>query len=164
MINVKISTKKGDSGKTSLFYDKDIPKDDLIFDVLGNLDELSSFLGLAKQKTALFKDEVESIQKHIQNINGCIASRGKICFNNSFLDWIEEKEQNLENHVDVKEFVVFGKNEVESLFDISRAICRRAERFLVRFSKKEKFDENILKYINRLSDLLFVFALLERNQ
>lgn len=152
-------TRNGDCGKSSLIGKNDVPKDDIIFDILGTVDELSAFLGLAKlscgSDTAL---KAEEIQKEL--IEVCAAFAGGKAFDFSeAVKNTEKKTDALSTHNDcLHEFVLYGKSEASARFDISRAVCRRVERLVVKYSACAECPENSVAYFNRLSDYLYIMA------
>lgn len=136
-----------------LWVFKMLKKDDFVFEVLGDLDELNCFLGLAKavsEKKAI----LTKIQKDIMIISS-IVSGAKIKF--SGLLWLEKKIGKIDKQP--KGFVFPGRNEPEVRLQMARAVARRAERRLVKLAKKRKIEKEILDYLNRLSWFLFVISL-----
>lgn len=146
----------GDNGKSVLIKGKRISKNSLVFDLLGDLDELSCWLGLAKN---YLKNEnrntIEGIQNDIFIISGQIACAPK----KNLKDIIEKLDKKLELYMKktgvLKHFVVPGKNEKIAIFDITRTICRRAERKAVGYGK---INKEVLMYLNHLSKFLFYFT------
>ena len=146
----------GDNGKSALIKGKRILKNSLIFDLLGDLDELNCWLGLAKNYLKnKDKDIIEEIQKDIFVISGQIACAPKKSLKNN----IEKLDKNLELYIKkdgvLKNFVMPGKNEKTAILDITRTICRRAERKVVGYGK---INKEVLVYLNHLSKFLFYFA------
>ncbi len=144
----------GDKGKT-LFGGRIEEKDSLIIEVIGELDELNSFIGLIRENLE-FKDLdeiLEKIQNHIFQIGSCLhLSKQEFSEDNvKFLESLIEKyEKELK---ELKHFIYpIGK------LHYCRALARRVERRMFSLSKQIKVDKNILVYLNRLSDLLFVLA------
>ena len=146
----------GDNGKSALIDGKRIVKNSSVFDLLGDLDELNCWLGLAKTR---LKDKdrllIEQIQKDIFVISGQIAC----CPKKSLKTEIEKLDKNLKGSMKkvgaLKHFIVPGKNEKSAVLDIARTICRRSERKAVGYSK---INKEILIYLNHLSKFLFYFA------
>lgn len=161
----QISTKKGDLGKSKNYSNEEFYKSDLLFNVLGDMDELSSSLGIAYHHTK-HKDKIRDIQKDLQDINSIIATTKKQVVTNFSADNITKLEnlekELLEESEILPVFVLPGSDTTleGSYFDMSRAIARRAERSLVKYFLENKRDELSLpmQYLNRLSDLLFIFA------
>lgn len=165
----KIYTKTGDSGKTTLLGGTKVSKNDWRLEAYGTVDELNSYLGLISYKMEgvrrIFQKRIEEfveIQDNLFIIGSLLAldKESKDKFN---LDEIQEQDiQILENSIDemthelpeLKNFIIPGGSEITSLFHIARTICRRAERNSVLCTDYPL----ILKYLNRLSDYLFVTA------
>jgi cob(I)alamin adenosyltransferase len=171
---MKISTKTGDKGESRLYSGRKLPKASLVFDVLGNLDELNATLGLCKSSlTDEFREEFLSIleifQKDIFVIMAIIGNdmknpkeAYKIDRKNVLLleQYIEKFEEEIG---EIGEFVMPGDCELSARLHFTRTVCRRTERSLVKYhdeilSNLGGVSEFILQYINRLSDLLFLMA------
>ena len=169
--NIKqISTKTGDKGFTRDLANKVISKDDLLFEILGTMDELSSVLGVAYQHCHL--DFIKSIQKTIQKINTGLAfdplgdntlppTWGN--FNVDDVIILETEGQRLLNEKPIKAIFSLPGSEGTlpgAYFDWARTVCRRAEREMVRYlHRSERTDLSVaLAYVNRLSDLLYIYA------
>lgn len=146
----------GDNGKSVLIKGKRISKNSLVFDLLGDLDELNCWLGLAKN---YLKSEdrniIEEIQKDIFVISGQIACAPKKSLKNN----IEKLDKNLALYIKktgiLKHFVIPGRNQKSAMFDLARTVCRRAERKAVGYGK---INKEVLMYLNHLSKFLFYFA------
>ena len=159
---MSITTQKGDDGTTTLMSKERIQKDDQRIECLGVLDELIAFLGEAKTITSPFQSLVENIQKELTGISGALAEgwSKKDAFDSAVLT-LEEKIKDVEKHLPAglpKGFVIPGGSPLSAKFDICRTVCRRAERRLVSLLKMSPCPLGVLKYINRLSDLLFLLA------
>lgn len=162
----QISTGTGDKGTSRNYDNIEFNKDDILFEVLGTIDELSSMLGLCFQHT---KEEfIKGIQRTLQDVNSLIATsdpvrRGKLKqISKEDIEQLEQIEQITLNDVEIgHEFVLPGSENVASAYyDLARTITRRAERRLVTFVKeKKRTDVHFIQvYLNRLSDLLFIIA------
>ncbi len=164
-----ISTAKGDKGASKNYSNEEFSKSDILFDTLGSIDELSSILGVVYHYTES-KDEIRLIQKTLQNIGSLVATstsssqRDKLVeISSENIEELEKQEQELLliNEI-LPKFVLPGSDtsKTGAYFDLARSITRRTERNLVRFI--EKYQRNdlsyCLKYMNRLSDLLFIYA------
>jgi cob(I)alamin adenosyltransferase len=161
---MKIYTKTGDKGKTSLFDGSRVEKDDLRVECYGTLDELSSYIGLCSVHS---KDNDKKILRDIQlkmfSICAELATREEGKYKNIVM---EKDITNLENLIDsyiskidkVDAFIVPGTNILSANLHIARTICRRAERKIYSLSKIETINPCLLKYINRLSDLIYAIA------
>ena len=165
---MKISTKTGDDGRTSLYQGSRVSKDDLRMEICGSLDELGSFIGLVKaeSKDKKLKSLLELIQKDLVIICSCAAtpalsqSRLKKEITKREVERIESLIQGLEKKAKkIKSFCLPGKSRISAYFDIVRVITRRVERRVVSaMSKKLIKNRHILVYLNRLSDLFFLLA------
>ena len=163
---MKIYTKTGDKGETSLFGGTRVSKDHLRIDAYGTVDELNSVIGVCRSINRF--PEVDNILEGIQNdlfiIGADLASphdaSGKI-----------ERIQSgaisrLEGHIDaisgqlqpITNFILPGGDPAAAMVHFARTVCRRAERLTVRLSHAEPVSAESIIYINRLSDLLFVLA------
>jgi cob(I)alamin adenosyltransferase len=168
---LKVSTKTGDKGETSLANGERLEKDDLIFDLIGTLDELNSFLGLVRsqlndllkvdQDDQLFHHEkvLFSIQNQIFSLGG-YAAGAKVRLSEDFLEKLEKETDDLQELMDDDWhscFVLPGGHLIAAHLDVSRSVCRRLERIIVKYSKEyADVDDLLLKIINRLSDYLYV--------
>lgn len=164
-----ISTKKGDKGTSKNYSNEEFSKSDLLFETLGTMDELSSHLGVCYH-TGAYQEEIQKIQKNIQDINSLIATSDPLVrknrlrpiseFDISFLETLENVV--LEKCHITPAFVLPGSDTSKegACFDLARAIARRAERMLVRFINEHQRDDldYVSVYVNRLSDLLFIMA------
>lgn len=165
----QISTKTGDKGKSKNYNDESYKKDDILFEVLGTIDELSSFLGLTYHEEML--PIIKTIQENLQNINSMVATNPrselyqKIQYITDMdIEFVEVNIQSTLNETPSKDaFYLPGseKSKVGAYFDVCRAIARRAERRMISFINRYKRKDlsYAQKYLNRLSDLLFVLSL-----
>jgi len=161
---MKIYTKTGDKGLTSLFDGSRVDKDDLRVECYGTLDELSSYIGLCSiYAQDSDKKVLRDIQLKMFSVCAELATREEGKYKNVV---VEEDITNLESLIDeyiskidkVDAFIVPGTSVVSANLHIARTICRRAERRIYSLSKIEKINPFLLKYINRLSDLLYAIA------
>ena len=169
----KVYTRKGDSGKTDLIDQRKVPKSDIRIDCYGEIDELNSSLGFCIaliQDCSNFKNKeiplkLRKIQNDLFNLGTVLAISDE-----SLLDRfpkINEKDIDyLENEIDfynkdlneLKSFILPSGSLIGSYLHLCRTICRRAERTCVSLSEVLNVDLNVLKYLNRLSDLFFVLS------
>jgi len=163
---MSIYTKRGDKGKTDLldpnnFCNIRVFKDDNKIEAIGSIDELNSFLGII---ISLVKDKKEiiflrKIQKDLFLINAYLAGAKNISFSKYKVNYLEKKIDLLEKRLPrLKNFIFPGGSLISSFFHLARSVTRRVERNIVTISKENKINPNILIFINRLSDLLFVMA------
>ena len=158
-----VYTKRGDKGKTSLLGNqKLVSKDSLIVNSLGVIDEVNSYLGIiiADSKDKVLNKILLKIQNNLFTINAILAGAKLKLANSevkdleSIIDKIEPKLPTLKN------FVVPGESKISAELMYARTLVRRAEREVVSINKKSKATNNneILVYLNRLSDTLFVLT------
>lgn len=160
-----VYTKTGDKGSTKVFDKKTgelvgIRKDSCHIKTIGAIDELNSFLGIVKSSSndSNHSNKIEKIQGSLFTINSILAG--------SNLKFRKSETSKLEKEIDVWEgslpvqtnFIYYGGTQFASLVLYARALCRKAERSLVTFSKKQDVPEAVRVYFNRLSDYLFMFA------
>ena len=158
----KIYTKKGDSGQTSLFSGRRADKHDPRVAVVGDLDELSAAIGMARVLNPGFSDELRSIQQTIYSISAIVSAEDRALTNVA----VEPAEvQKLEASIDrasellppLRDFIYPGEDEASCRLHVARAVARRAERNLAALQNPHP-PQAVLAYMNRLSDLLFVLA------
>jgi cob(I)alamin adenosyltransferase len=163
---MKIYTKKGDAGEASLLGGKRVPKSDIRLMAYGTVDELNSHLGMVRSQkiNVYYQDVLLEIQKKLFIIGSNLA---KFAESKIELAQISESDiAKLEQEIDKMEsslppinfFVIPGGNQAVATCHIARSIARRAERMTVALHQVAPVDELILKYLNRLSDYLFVLA------
>lgn len=162
---MKIYTKTGDDGKTSLFDNSRVWKSHQRIMSYGAVDELNSALGIA---ISLDLDiEVKNILVQIQNdlfvVGSDLAnpdmSKTDIRVSETMIEFLEEKIDTAESELpDLTSFILPGGTLFASILHLSRTIARRAETHVVALSQNEKISKNAAVYLNRLSDLLFVLA------
>ncbi len=166
-MKTKFFTGKGDKGQ-SAFGKKKLPKDDILFDVLGNLDELNSWTGLCR--VAASRDiapVLRDIQETLFMVQADVAAIGFGYKTKGFREKIAEKTLGIEKvigQVDkklpaIKKFILPGGSELSARLDVARVVARRAERTAVRFNnKKKKLSPELLQFLNRLSSVFFALA------
>ena len=146
----------GDNGKSALIKGKRIAKNSLVFDLLGDLDELNCWLGLVKNYLKnKDKNIIEEIQKDIFVISGQIACAPKKSLKNNIGKLDRELIEVMKKIGVLKHFIVPGKNQRSVMIDVARTICRRSER---KATGCKKINKEILIYLNHLSKFLFYFA------
>lgn len=160
---MKIYTKKGDSGFTDLLNGERVSKADERIELLGSIDEFTSFLGIAK--VHIKNEEIANIIHEIQQ--KLIVFMAAIADGKSDTWFIEDKDIfKIENFIDEyeekfpreKKFVVPGGSKVSAYMDTARTLARKTERSLTIVSEKYIINDNLKKYINRISDLLYLLA------
>ena len=167
-MSLKIYTKVGDKGTTSLIGGTKVLKSDLRIEAYGTVDELNSYVGLCND--VLIDEHSKRILKEIQDrlftIGSSLACDPKKEPKMKIPDLKEEDVSLLEEEIDtmskvlpeMKNFILPGGHATVSHVHIARCVCRRAERCCVRLNEQATEDLLILKYLNRLSDYLFVLA------
>lgn len=169
---MKIYTKKGDSGETSLFGGKRVLKSTERIEAYGNVDELNSFVGLAASYDLSEKgtEYLRKVQELLFILGADLAtppsSKTRIDRiseeNVQFLeDAIDELEEDLET---LKNFVLPGGAQAGATLHVARTICRRAERAAVACQEVDEISDLCIKFLNRLSDFLFVMARYENKK
>lgn len=162
-------TRSGDAGTTALFGGRRVPKDSLRVEAYGAVDELNSTLGVAvsfigQQKLAL---QLQEIQNELFNIGSELASEGgKAAEAGQMFKDADAKIASLERMIDehdakvepLRTFILPSGSRAGALLHLCRTVCRRAERAVVRLGREESVNPELVRYLNRLSDLLFVLA------
>jgi len=166
---MSIVTKGGDKGRTSLYNGRRVSKDHIRIEICGTLDELSSYLGVAKSliKVRSIRKILELIQKDLFILNAEIATEAKSLkklqkrIGAKSIAWLQERIIELEAKAKGKRggFSLAGANKISSNLDLARTITRRAERRVVTLQRKKLLkNKHILIYLNRLSDLLYLLS------
>lgn len=171
---MKVYTKTGDKGTTALFGGTRVPKYHLRIDSYGTVDELNSYIGLIRDQEIKqhYKEILIDIQDKLFTVGAILATdpekailkNGKERLNIPKIS--EEEVAQLETEIDAMEselppmthFVLPGGHTTVSYCHIARCVCRRAERLATELNDMEPTDLMVLKYLNRLSDYLFVLA------
>jgi cob(I)alamin adenosyltransferase len=168
---MKIYTRKGDKGETSLFGGRRVGKHELRVEAYGSVDELNSALGLAVAKlpTAMqdWCDPLVLVQSDLFTI-GAILATPKVgaakpehvpelaeAQVEALEDWIDRLDEEL---TPLRAFVLPGGSGSAAALHLARSVCRRAERRVVALTKQEEVEPVVIKYLNRLSDFLFTLA------
>lgn len=160
---MSIYTKTGDKGFTSLAKLQNISKSDDRIQLLGNIDELTSNIGLVKasETSEEVKLQLERIQKNLMTIMAGIADQynSEFKINEAEVTHLEEEINRLEDSFPrKKEFIIPGSNIKSAQLDVTRTVARRAERWLNTVDKKYNADQGAKKYMNRLADYLYMLA------
>ncbi|CAN5637689.1 cob(I)yrinic acid a,c-diamide adenosyltransferase [soil metagenome] len=164
---MKIYTKKGDTGTTQLIGGTRVPKHHVLIEAYGTLDELNSFIGLLRDQHIAdhYKEILIEIQDRLFTIGSSLASdpeKSKM----KIPDLKEDDVSLLEKEIDdmdvqlpeMKSFVLPGGHSTVSYCHIARCVCRRAERLVTHLSENDFVDPLVIRYLNRLSDYLFVLS------
>ena len=157
----KIYTRTGDNGTTGLGDGTRVAKDSLRIDAMGDVDELNSVIGLMLTETVpdILIDTLTQIQHDLFNLGGEICIPDYVILQQANIDNLEEAIDTLNDELaPLKEFILPGGTKAAAFCHLARTICRRAERKLITLARDEKVTDISLKYLNRLSDLLFVLC------
>jgi len=162
----KIYTKTGDSGETSLFGGKRLPKSAQRIDAYGTVDELNSYLGLVRDQieSEESRELLKAIQDRLFAIGANLASEPSKemevpDLHYSDIEILEKAMDNMHEELPaLKNFILPGGHTVVSFCHIARCVCRRAERRVVALSLEEEVAPIVIQYLNRLSDFLFMLA------
>jgi cob(I)alamin adenosyltransferase len=161
----KIYTRGGDEGKTSLADGSRVSKADPIISLLGHLDEANSYLGVAACYIGLDRSMIHEIQNGLFDL-GAYLSGAKLNVTQGMIDRMEsEMDRLLKDQIPLTSFILPGGSEAAAHMHVARAIVRRAETHAVFvMEQEENLDPIVVKYLNRLSDLLFVWARQRNNR
>ena len=164
---MKIYTKKGDSGNTGLIGGTRVPKSSLRIEAYGTIDELNSWIGVMRDQPidAEYKPQLIEIQDRLFTIGSSLASDPEKS-NMKIPDLLDADIERLEQWMDemdaqlpeMRFFVLPGGNQAVSFCHVTRCVCRRAERIIVDLQAHDFVAEMVMKYVNRLSDYLFVLS------
>lgn len=164
---MKVYTKTGDKGETSLLSGRRVSKSDIHIEAYGTIDELNSFIGLLRDQNihSRYVKVLIAIQNKLFSIGSILASAGEqvafvlpeVTLNDiKMLEYeMDEMDATLPP---LKNFVLPGGHQAISLAHVCRTICRRAERKTIELKNHESVHENIIQYLNRLSDFFFVLS------
>ncbi|MAN29047.1 MULTISPECIES: cob(I)yrinic acid a,c-diamide adenosyltransferase [Mesonia] len=171
---MKIYTKKGDKGNTSLFGGTRIPKHHVRIESYGTIDELNAYIGLLRDQDIdeKFKKQLYDIQHQLFTIGAELATDPKKAqlkngkerlaiekIQTKEIEFLEQQiDQMTEELPEMTHFILPGGHTTVSYCHIARCVCRRAERLTTALNEIEPTDEFVLQYLNRLSDYLFVLA------
>lgn len=173
---MKIYTRSGDEGETGLFGGGRVPKSHVRVDAYGVVDELNATLGVAAATVAdgEIGERLQRVQQDLFNLGASLATPGaedasvkpatpplpgnRIREMEAWIDAATEETPPL------RAFILPGGSRGSAALHLSRTVCRRAERAVVRLSSEEPTDPDVIRYLNRLSDLLFSLARLENHR
>ena len=168
MSRIKIYTRTGDKGQTSLIGGTRVPKFHPRIEVYGTIDELNSYIGLIRDQDIddHFKKILLEIQDRLFTAESIIALDPAAETNIKLPSLNDSDIALLENEIDIMNealpeltsFILPGGHPTVSYCHIARCICRRAERHAIRLTQSQPVEERVIQYLNRLSDYLFVLA------
>jgi cob(I)alamin adenosyltransferase len=167
----RIYTKRGDAGETSLVGGQRVPKDDLRINAYGTIDELNALLGLAAvscrdaSDLAPLSAILNRVQHELFNLGSILATKPEDVHPKQPRITPTEVEQ-LEREIDrmnddlptLRSFVLPGGTRLNAELHVARTVCRRAERAVVTLAREEEIPGDAIRYVNRLSDALFVWS------
>jgi cob(I)alamin adenosyltransferase len=165
---MKIYTRTGDKGTTGLIGGTRVKKNDIRLDAYGTVDELNSFLGVVRslQEDVHADKLLEKIQIKLFVIGAHLATDVTISIIKKQMPVLDADISELENEMDeineqlpeLRNFILPGGCQATAFCHVARTVCRRAERLIVELAEKVEIDPNLIVYINRLSDYLFVLS------
>ncbi|OOQ56852.1 cob(I)yrinic acid a,c-diamide adenosyltransferase [Mucilaginibacter pedocola] len=164
---MKIYTKTGDAGQTSLIGGTRVPKYHLRIESYGTVDELNSYIGLIRGQAigVHYKDVLGEVQDRLFTIGASLAAdpeKSRMVIPDLKPEDVELLEQEMdtmnETLPELKHFILPGGSDVVSYCHIARCVCRRAERITVQLTEESTVDAQVVIYLNRLSDYLFTLA------
>lgn len=170
LASIKIYTKTGDKGTTSLVSGKRVSKSDLRLDAYGSIDELNSVIGVLTNALDAYGFQgvdrfLRRTQNHLFNIGSQlantdteIAQKLPTITDEQIIAIETEIDEMTKDLPELKNFILPGGSSVSAHAHVARTVCRRAERDCCRLSEQDTIPETIIPYINRLSDYLFVLA------
>jgi cob(I)alamin adenosyltransferase len=164
---MKIYTKTGDMGTTALIGGKRVPKNNMRIEAYGTVDELIAFAGLVRDYAANkeIQKNLIKIQDELMICSAILATDCNDCeikipklYEESIV-WLEKEMDKMDaNLPSLKNFILPGGHPSVSFCNVARTVCRRAERIVFSLSTSEVVPEVIIRYLNRLSDYLFVLS------
>lgn len=157
----KIYTRTGDDGTTGLGDGSRVDKDSLRVTAYGTTDELNSIIGmvLAQPMPEQLLPVFTEIQHHLFDLGGELCIPGHQAIKDEHVDWLEQVLDSLNDDLPaLKDFILPGGSVAAATCHLARTVCRRAERCTLSLSRSEEIPPCSLRYLNRLSDLLFVIA------
>jgi cob(I)alamin adenosyltransferase len=163
---MKIYTRVGDKGNTSLLGGTTVPKNDFRIEAYGTIDELNSWLGLIRSQDIERNDNevILKLQRLLMSISSHLADEKKKLTNlpmpdDQAIDWLENEIDRIDKIVPpLKSFIIPGGNSVVAFCHVARSVCRRAERRLVPVIEKIPELSISIKLLNRLSDYLYMLG------
>ncbi|WP_455365927.1 cob(I)yrinic acid a,c-diamide adenosyltransferase [Kaarinaea lacus] len=157
----KIYTRTGDKGTTGLSDGSRVSKRHERIEAIGDVDELNSVIGtiLTQELGSDVQEILTSIQHQLFNVGGELSLPGYELIKPAHITYLETQLDNLNKELPpLKDFILPGGILAAAFTHQARSVCRRAERSLVALQEQETVSENLLQYLNRLSDFLFVLA------
>lgn len=168
-MTMKIYTKTGDKGETSLFGGERVLKNNQRINAYGTIDELNAFIGLAitEIKSEEIKDVLFDLQNKLFVVGSDLATpenekNNKVKISRTSEEFIKKTEADIDNFTDkldeLRNFILPGGSKGSAMLHVCRTISRRAEREVVALKNSEAINDHILVFLNRVSDLFFVLS------
>jgi cob(I)alamin adenosyltransferase len=157
----KIYTRTGDTGTTGLADGSRVPKDSPLIEAIGAVDELNSLLGvlLAEALPDAIHSCLTGVQHDLFDLGGELSRPGHAIMTGAYIARIERALDGYNKDLPpLEDFILPGGSRAAALAHVARTVCRRAERRLVTLARKKSAPPYAVRYLNRLSDLLFVVA------
>ncbi len=170
---MKIYTKTGDDGTTSLFSGGRVSKTNLRVEAYGTIDELNSVIGLARAHRPHPRTEawLTQVQRQLFNLGADLATPMTaradwvVRMDAGTVGWLEQAIDEMTAELpELKNFILPGGSQAAATIHIARTVCRRAERIAVALEHQDDIGEQVINYLNRLSDFLFTLARWENQQ
>lgn len=162
---MSVYTKTGDKGQTSLFDNKRVDKDDLRVESYGTIDELNTLLGLSKNfiDDSNISNFIHQIQRKLFDVGAELAtedeSRRPVVIKEEDVIFLEKQiDKYVERIKKPDRFIIPGAGKASAFLHVARTVCRRAERRIITLSKETNINPHLIKYVNRLSDLIYILA------
>jgi cob(I)alamin adenosyltransferase len=166
-VTMKIYTKTGDKGQTSLVGGTRVSKTELRIEAYGTVDELNSYVGLVRDQAVndSRKDILKEIQDRLFTIGSILASEPEQTkkripdLHESDIELLEKEMDKMDESLEpMRFFILPGGHQSVSFGHLARTVCRRAERIVLRLAGESEVNDLVVKYLNRLSDYLFVLC------
>lgn len=157
----KITTRTGDDGSTGLGDGSRVAKDDTRIEAIGTVDELNSLLGVLASESPpeALREILTRVQHDLFDLGGELSVPNRRVMNEASILRLDRELENINRELPpLKEFILPGGTRAAALGHLARTVCRRAERCLVTLQRETGVNPDSLRYLNRLSDLLFVMA------
>ena len=163
---MKVYTKTGDKGTTSLVNGTRVGKDDVRLEAYGTLDELSAFIAVLMDSTDKYQEIFKKIQERLLVAECLLATDENSELKKQLPQMSDDDVEGVEMFIDemnatlkpLNSLIIPGGNLIASRCHVCRTVCRRAERTVVRMSREHEVNPVIMRYLNRLSDMFFVMA------
>ncbi|MCM1511676.1 MAG: cob(I)yrinic acid a,c-diamide adenosyltransferase [Oxalobacter formigenes] len=158
---IRIITRMGDGGMTTLADGSRVPKSSLRIEAVGNVDELNSLIGLllSASLSEEIREELVAVQNDLFDVGAELAGSARPLVDDSRILRLEGQAEKYDaNLLPLRGFILPGGTREGALFHYARSICRRAERSVFALAAEENISEVLGKYLNRLSDMLFIYA------